>query len=72
MKYTVYGTVHAQVSIKVDAANKDEAIEKAYEEFGGITSYCGNGGNDKLIGVSGSDESIEADGEVEFTEALAD
>ena len=54
----------------VEAETEEEAIEKAYAEWPGITGFCGNGGNDKLIGVYGEDSSIEGDGaEPEFMEA---
>ena len=52
-----------------DYAVKQAAIEKAGEEFGGVRDLVGNGGFDKMIGVYGSDESITADGEVEFESA---
>ena len=65
-KYKVYGTVTVEVIITVDADNEDDAFEKAYQEFGGIGSYCGNGGSDKLIGVRGQNESIDCIGEVEW------
>ena len=50
-------------------AVKDAAISMAYDKFGGLTGYVGNGGYDKLIGVHKTDESIEADCEVEFKTA---
>ncbi|PAV30259.1 hypothetical protein CIL05_07260 [Virgibacillus profundi] len=43
-------------------------VEKAYDSFGGIDSFLGNGGADKLIGVTGINESIYGDGEVDFDE----
>lgn len=69
MKFRVYGNATVVISTVVEAETRDEAIEKAYEEFGGIGGFCGNGGTDKLIGVTGEHESIEADCEVEFTDA---
>lgn len=68
MKYRVIGTIQVSVGITVEAENEDDAIQKAYEEFGGVTGYCGNGGTDKLIGVDGDTEWIEADGIVEFND----
>lgn len=68
MKYRVIGTIQVSVGITVEAENEDDAIQKAYEEFGGVTGYCGNGGIDKLIGVDGDTEWIEADGIVEFND----
>gem|GEM_PF-2831300 len=61
-KYKVWGSFTASVSITVEADSKDEAFDKAHEEFNGIKAYAGNGGYDKLIGVSGSNETIEAEG----------
>jgi len=69
MKYRVIGNLQVSVGITVEAESEGEAIEKAYEEFGGVYDYCGNGGTDKLIGVDGYNEWIEADGVVEFTGA---
>lgn len=66
MKYKVSGNIQVSVGITVEAENEDEAFEKACEEFSGVTNYCGNGGIDKLIGVVGDTEWIEADGSVEF------
>lgn len=68
MKYRVIGTIQVSVGIIVEAENEDDAIQKAYKEFGGVTGYCGNGGTDKLIGVDGDTEWIEADGIVEFND----
>lgn len=69
MKYRVSGNLQVSVGITVEAESEEEAIKKAYEEFGGVDNYCGNGGMDKLIGVEGDEEWIEADGIVEFTSA---
>lgn len=66
MEYLVTGKAEVSVYIRIEAGSEEEAIEKANEEFGGITSYCGNGGMDKLIGVDGINESIDADGEAWF------
>ena len=66
MEYRVYGHTTVTVSTLVEANSEEEAIEKANQEFGGILSYCGNGGTDKLIGVDGEYDTIEADESVEF------
>lgn len=66
MKYRVSGNITVSVGITVDANSEEEAIERAYEEFGGVNSYAGNNGYNKLIGVDGSKEWIDADGIVEF------
>jgi hypothetical protein len=70
-KYIVYGKVTAFVSVELEAKNKKEAIEKAYEECSGPMNFVGNGGTDKLIGVCDTDSatvSINCDDEVEYTE----
>lgn len=64
--YDVHGTVPVVVHITVEAESEEEAIQKAYEEFGGVNAYCGNGGIDKLIGVDGYNESIMVEGNIEF------
>ncbi len=58
------------VSLEIEAETKDEAIEIAEQEAY-VSSYCGNGGCDKLVGVSPIDEgeiSIEADDYLEIQE----
>ena len=69
-KYTVTGYANVVVEVTVEAENKEEAIEKAYDNVS-IDNYFGNGGVDKLIGVCDTDEamaSIYADSELEFAE----
>ena len=69
-KYTVTGYANVVVEVTVEAENKEEAIEKAYDNVS-IDNYCGNGGVDKLIGVCDSDEataSIYADSELDYVE----
>lgn len=60
-EYSVSGTVHVGVGIIVKANSEEEAKEIATEKFGGISSFCGNGGHDKLIGVHGNKEWISSD-----------
>lgn len=70
-KYIVFGKVTAFVSVELEAENKKEAIEMAYEECSGPMSFVGNGGCDKLIGVCDTVNaivSINCDDEVEYTE----
>lgn len=69
MKFTVHGTATIYVSIVVEAENENDAIDVAYDEFGGIRGYAGNGGRDKLVGVAESNVSIEPGDEYEFTGA---
>ena len=44
MKYRVSGKVNCWVSIVVEASSKEEALDVADSEFGGVSGYCGNGG----------------------------
>lgn len=67
-KYIVTGKVTAFITVEIEAESKEEAIEMAYEECSGPTSFVGNGGYDKLIGVDGDNVSISCDDEVEYTE----
>lgn len=72
MKYAVYGKVVAWVCVELEAKDKEEAIEKAYEECSGPMNFVGNGGADKIIGVCDTDTanvSINCDSDVEYTEA---
>lgn len=81
MKKKVYGRVYVTVSKELEIDNseltdlddqevEDMFIEKAINEFGGISGFVGNGGTDKLIGVTEDGESIHDDGEVEFFEVV--
>lgn len=69
-KYIVTGYTRVTVEVVVEAENKEDAIEKAYDNVS-IDSYCGNGGSDKLIGVCDTDETtagIYVVDELEYTE----
>lgn len=76
-KFRVYGTAEVTVAIELEIDDEelvgldegdieDYVLDRAYDEFGGIDNYVGNGGYDKLIGVRGSNESIEISSDVEF------
>lgn len=72
-RFIVYGhttvTVSTVVEVEIDddeEIDKDEIFDLAQREFGGIKAYAGNCGIDKIIGVDGDYESIEADEDVEF------
>ncbi len=72
-RYKVTG--HANVTITTiveveddEELTEDEICDIAYTEFGGIGNYAGFGDCDHLIGVSGDEDTIHADGEIEFTE----
>jgi len=70
MQYRVYGTVKVHVTVTVDADDRDSAIEAAYEEFGGLSGYCGNGGTDQIVGVNNQNVSLEVGDDFgDFTEA---
>ena len=57
-KYAVHGIVEIEVVKEVWANSESEAYEKAYRELSTLTEYCGNGGDDKLVGVGESGESV--------------
>ena len=66
-----HATVTVTTVVEIDVDDDEELAESdiydaAWNEFGGIQSYAGNGGIDKIIGVSGWDDTIDADDEVEF------
>lgn len=70
-KYIVSGKVTAWINVKLEAENKKEAIGKAYKECSRPMNFVGNGGCNKLIGVTDSDcaeVSIYCDDEVEYTD----
>lgn len=68
--YEVEGTISIIVKKRVKAKDEEEAKELARKYFNGLTCYCGNGGTDKLIGVSDYSESVEDCGDyVEWTGA---
>lgn len=71
-KYVVCGKVVAWVCVKLEAEDKEDALEKAYEECSGPMNFVGNGGVDKIIGVCNTDTaevSINCDDEIKYTEA---
>lgn len=68
-KFRVHGTVVVCVSMEVEAEDAGGALETADDTFGTVTGYAGNGGWDKLIGVSGSNESIECNDYPTWTDA---
>lgn len=58
-KFRVYGTVHINVTGTVEASSEDEAADKAYEEWPGLSNYAGNGGTNKIVGLYDQNWSIE-------------
>lgn len=78
-KLRVFGHTEVTVSVLVEVdeehlAEMDECdiFDLAAQKFGGIGSFAGNGGIDKLIGVCGSRESIDADNDVEFDDYMVE
>lgn len=69
MKYSVHGTTTVSVTVEVEADDEESAIEAAYDEFSGLTSYAGNGGHNKLVGTSSRNVFIFPCDDVDFTEA---
>ena len=71
-KYTVTGHATVVCRMVVEANTEEEAIEKANEQFWSLTNYTGMGGNDKMIGVSTSEDErcIYPDSDVEFDDVL--
>lgn len=69
MKYRVFGTAIVNVSVIVEANDEEAAIEIACEELAELSSYCGNGGTDKLVGVRGENESVSSDGPIDWDSA---
>ena len=67
-KYRVSGSVTVIVTKEVWAHSEEDAIDKARQELSCLTSYCGNGGCDKLVGVDGSDESVDVYDDINYDE----
>jgi len=70
-KIRVFGHATVTVSVLIEVEDNEELTEeeiydRARENFGGIMAFAGNGGTDKLIGVSDFEETISADEEPEF------
>ncbi len=72
-RYKVMGHVDVAVTTIVEVEDgeeltEEEICERASGEFSGIENYAGFGDCGHLIGVSGDEDTIEAIGEVQFTE----
>lgn len=70
-RYRVFGNTNVVVTTVIEVPDneeltRDEIYAKAYESFQGVSSFAGNDGTDKLIGVNGEKDTIDADNEVEF------
>lgn len=71
-KYAVYGKVTVRVCVELEAEDKEEAIEKAFDECSSLDALVGNGGVDKMLGVCDTDTakvSVSCEDEVGYTEA---
>lgn len=69
-KYRVVLETKCYVTVELEADTKEDAIEKAVDECY-VSSFAGNGGYSKLIGVTDSDEAtltIEANDYFEVQE----
>lgn len=69
-RYRVFGNTNIVVSTVIEVPDDEELTEdeiyaRAYDAFEGVIPFAGNGG-DKLIGVNGEEDTIDADNEVEF------
>lgn len=69
-KYRVEGTTVVTVRKEVWANSEEEALQKAYDELDCLTAYCGNGGDDKMVGVEGEGESVEAFDNITYDDAI--
>ena len=69
-KYRVEGTTVVTVRREVWANSEEEALQKAYDELDCLTAYCGNGGDDKMVGVEEEDESVEAFDNITYDEVI--
>ena len=58
-KYKVTIPFVCFVSVEVEAEDKEDAVDVAYDEAS-LQTFAGNGGWDKLIGVSSSNHTVEA------------
>ena len=65
-KFRVYGVTQVVVTKEIWANCEDDAIGKAFTELPRLTEYGGNGGWDKLVGVEEDDETVSADGEIQY------
>lgn len=74
MKYRVFGHTTVVVTMIVTADSKEEAYEKASGQMPSLESFAGNGGYDKIVGVSGADNTVDVVEGIEWDdiEFLAD
>jgi len=55
-KFYVSRMERVQVYATVEADDKESAIQKFDEHYPGLTGFVGNGGSNKLVGISPGDE----------------
>lgn len=67
-KFKVSGVAEVVVTKEVWALNEEDAYNKAFASLPSLTAYAGNGGWDKLVGVSGSDESVDIFEDIEYND----
>ena len=65
-RYRVCGHTTVTVTIEVTADTEAEAYEVALNNLNTLQSYLGNGGDDKLIGVDGTNETVATDEQIEY------
>lgn len=72
-RYMVYGKALVDVQIEVEAEDREEALEMAYNTLDDLEAYAGNGGLDKIVGVDLDEASISPNGiEYEDVEYLGE
>lgn len=64
--FRVFGHTTVSVMTVVCAKDEDDAIAMASCDLPMLSTYSGNGGWDKLVGVDGSHDSVDAYEEIEF------
>lgn len=70
-KYAVYGKVTIFVCVELEAEDKEDAIERAYDECSSLMYLAGNGGCNKILGVSDTNTakvSLVCEDDFEYTE----
>ena len=65
-KYRVYGYTTVTVTVEVNAENEVGAYIEATNQLTELSGYAGNGGCNRLVGVDGEGQSIEADMEITY------
>jgi len=65
-KYRVFGHTTVTVTVEVEADTEEDAYRAANEQLAGLSSFLGNGGDDKLIGVEEPDQTVAADEDIVY------